>query len=68
MERFPENWTFEVDFDGYNISVGHRQQGGHRVVLMGGIISSSKGKSEKRGNVFCSKFLKNARGPINQGP
>lgn len=58
MERFPENWTFEVDFDGRNISVGHRQQGGHRVALMEGIISSSKGKSEKGATFSVPNFLK----------
>lgn len=55
MERFPENWTFEVDFDGH-ISVGHRQQGGHRVASMEGIISSSKGKSEKGATFSVPNF------------
>lgn len=34
MQRLPENWAFEVDLDGYNISVGHRLQGEHRLAVM----------------------------------
>lgn len=30
---FQKNWAFEVDLDGYNISVGHRLQGEHRPVM-----------------------------------
>ena len=46
MQRLSENWAFEVDLDGYNISVGHRLQGEDRLALMERRRSSSKGKKK----------------------
>ena len=61
MQRLPENWVFEVDLDGYNISVGHRLQGEHRLAVMersaislgadgGGVLGNTRGEEQR--NVF----------------